>query len=412
MTLTLLFDLDDTLLENNIDTFIPAYLKKLAVHLANYVAPDLMVSKLLAATQVMLANNTAENSLERVFDQAFYPAIGRGKEEMRPILEQFYSEVFPELQGLTRPIPQATHVVQYARSRGHTIAIATNPLFPRMAIHQRLRWAGFDPEQAPFSLITSYESFHFAKPNSAFITEILAQLGWADQPAVMIGNSLADDLSPAAQLGLPVFWVTDQVVSLPEGFHPLSSSGTLSDVPAWLDRVDSTELRQEYFTPAALLAILKSTPAALDTLSQGLVERQWQERPDTGEWSLTEIFSHLRDVDREVNIPRFSKIIAGENPFVPGINTDTWAEERDYFHNDGPSALRGFIETRSQMCKQLERLSDEEWQRPARHAIFGPTHLGELVSFVATHDCSHIQQSQAAARSLSVSPNPSEAASL
>ena len=84
MTLTLLLDLDDTLLSNDIDTFLPAYLKALGKHLIDYVAPDKMVQNLLAATQVMLSNNSATLSLEHSFDQAFYPAIGRTKAGTAP----------------------------------------------------------------------------------------------------------------------------------------------------------------------------------------------------------------------------------------------------------------------------------------------------------------------------------------
>lgn len=400
MTLTLLIDLDDTLLGNDINTFLPAYLKLLGKHLIAYVAPEKMVQNLLASTQVMLKNNAATLSLEHSFDQAFYPAIGRTKAEMRPMLEQFYELVFPGLQPLTTQRPEAVQLVETALQKGHTLVIATNPIFPRMAILHRLRWAGLPPEQIPFALITDYERFHYAKPNPAFFAEILAQMSWPDQPAVVIGNSLEDDLIPAAKLGLPIFWVNQQAGQLPEGLPPLSASGRLDEVPAWLEQVDAAKSRQEFSTPQALLAVLKSTPAALDTLSLHLTERQWKERPAPDEWSLTQIFCHLRDVDQEINIPRIELVANEENPFVPGINSDTWAKERDYFHQDGRAALREFIEVRSKLIERLEQLDEAGWQRTVRHAIFGPTRVNELVSFIATHDRTHIQQSTAAAFAL------------
>jgi hypothetical protein len=287
--------------------------------------------------------------------------------------------------------------------------VATNPIFPRKAILHRLSWAGLEPNQVPFALVTDYERFHFAKPNPAFFAEILAQLGWPNQPAVVIGNSLEDDLVPAARLGLPVFWVVDpppgaehgpkpiaELPALPHEyrgvFHPLSASGPLSQVPGWLQQVDSADLRQEFNTPAAVLAVLKSTPAALDTLAQALTGRQWRERPAPDEWSLTEIFCHLRDVDREVHIARLEKVMSEPNPFLAGINTDTWAVERDYRDQDGPAALREFIEVRTRLIARLEALPEPDWQRTARHAIFGPTNIQELVEFITTHDRTHIQQ--------------------
>ncbi|MBE0699148.1 MAG: DinB family protein, partial [Anaerolineaceae bacterium] len=309
-----------------------------------------------------------------------------------PIIEQFYDEIYPDLYTLTSQRPEAAGIVAQAFDQGHQLVIATNPLFPRKAILHRLRWAGLDPDQVPFSLITSYEGLHFAKPNPAYLAEIIAQMGCPNQPTVMVGNSLQDDLVPANQLGMPVFWVTADQAELPAGFHPLSTSGTLDQLPTWLKRVDAAEIRTEILTPAALLAVLKATPAAFETIQKHLTQQQWQQRPEPDEWSLTEIFCHLRDVDREVNIPRFEKIIQETNPFIPGIDTDPWSVERGYRDMDGPAALREYIDIRSQMVKMLGSLDEKNWRNPARHAIFGPTVLAELVSFVTTHDRSHIQQ--------------------
>jgi beta-phosphoglucomutase-like phosphatase (HAD superfamily) len=325
---------------------------------------------------------------------------------MRPLLEQFYAEIFPSLQTVTAPRPDAIHLVDYAVAQGHTLVVATNPIFPRQAILHRLDWAGLPAERTPFALITDYEHFHFSKPNPAFFAEILAQLGWPAQPAVAIGNSLEDDLLPAARLGLPVFWVNPATTSLPSGLHPLSDGGSLADVIPWLEKIESADLRQEYNTPEALLAILKSTPAALDTLSASLTEQQWRERPEPKEWSLTEIFCHLRDSDQEVNLPRLEKVATEDNPFLPGVNTDTWADERDYLHQDGPAALSEFIEVRSRLVEHLEAMPGTEWQRTARHAIFGPTTLKELITFTVTHDRTHIDQSMKTLRALSPAQQP------
>jgi FMN phosphatase YigB (HAD superfamily) len=395
MTLTLLIDLDDTLLTNDINTFVPVYLKALGKHLAQHVSPEIMIPSLLAATQVMQENNSAAQSLEEAFDRAFYPAIGKSKPELRPAIEQFYDEVFPNLQHLTSPRPQAVDLITWAIDQGHQVIVATNPLFPRKAIEHRLRWAGLDPDKVPFVLVTTYENFHFSKPNPAYLAEILAQLGWPNQPAVMIGNSLTEDLIPAAKLGIPAFWVNPDQAQLPVGLHPLSAGGTLEEIPAWLQKVDTVETRQEFSLPISLSAILKSTPAALATISKKLPRKQWGMRPEPAEWSITEMFCHLNDVDGEVNIPRFEKILSEDNPFVAGINTDPWAEERNYQNLDGPEALQNFIEIRSRLIRMLETLQQEDWNRPARHAIFGPTNLAELVGFVTTHDRSHIQQALA-----------------
>jgi len=49
-----LFDLDDTLLENNMDHFLKGYFGRLAPHVAHLVPPEKFMPALLAATQAMI----------------------------------------------------------------------------------------------------------------------------------------------------------------------------------------------------------------------------------------------------------------------------------------------------------------------------------------------------------------------
>ena len=398
MPLTLLFDLDDTLLGNDINRFLPVYLKMLGKHLADHVAPEKMIQELLAATQKMIHNHDLSVTLEQAFDAAFYPAIGKPKAELRALLENFYDQVFPGLQSITSSRPAARPLVQAALARGHTIAVATNPLFPHKAIEHRLNWAGLPVQETAFAAVTSYESYHFAKPNPAFYAEVLAQLGWPNQPAVVIGNSLEDDLRPAAELGMPGYWVTDGHEALPGDLPPLSASGPLEGVLSWTETIAKANQVQEIQSHVGLISVLKATPAAFSTFSQKLTEKQWQQRPEPSEWSITEILCHLRDVDLEINLPRIEKVASGSNPFLPGINSDTWTEERRYCEQDGQSAFLSFREARRNLIDCIENLKPEEWELSARHAIFGPTSLRELVGFMTTHDRSHIQQIASAAR--------------
>jgi hypothetical protein len=137
--------------------------------------------------------------------------------------------------------------------------------------------------------------------------------------------------------------------------------------------------------------VLRSTPAALDTLChQRIVDLG--KRPALDEWSAGEVLCHLRDVDHEVNLPRLFKVINERNPFLAGQDTDPWAEERQYCQQDGLRALEDFINARLDVLRLLEDLPAESWERRARHAIFGPTRLRELVNIIAGHDILHVQQ--------------------
>jgi hypothetical protein len=141
-----------------------------------------------------------------------------------------------------------------------------------------------------------------------------------------------------------------------------------------------------------MLAILRSTPAVLEAISGDLDNPTWTKHPRPGEWSFTEILCHFRDVDAEVNLPRIVNVLQETNPFIPGIDTDQWAEERLYFCQNGREALNDFISSRIQLLDILDDLKPDDWTRPARHAIFGPTVLKELISIIVGHDRLHIRQ--------------------
>lgn len=392
MTLTLLLDLDGTLLVNEMGAFVSAYTRALSKHMAPYADPVRMVSELLSATQKMLDNRRPDRTLKETFDAAFYPALELEELKVRSTLEAFYKNVFPTLKPFTEFRSEAVALVKEAIKRGYRIGIATNPLFPRTAIVQRIAWAGLSPDDPSISLIPSYETFHFTKPNPAFYAEFLARMGWPEGPVLMVGNDIEADIEAARRMGLPTFHIPEDGAPgspAPDGVNP---SGALADVIPWIDSQPEEALLPDYSGPQALISILRSTPAALHSLAEELPAEAWTYCPQPGEWCLAEITCHLRDVEREVNIPRLKKITDEANPFLPGMDTDPWAVERQYIVQDCMEALDAFTANRTEFLSLLEGLGREDWQRPARHAIFGPTHLWELVGFIAGHDRLHIQQ--------------------
>ncbi|HRK90685.1 MAG TPA: hypothetical protein PK152_16230, partial [Anaerolineales bacterium] len=98
MPLTLLLDLDDTLLDTNLPAFIPAYFQALAKDLAPHIDPGLMMRSLLLGTNLMNQSDDFSRTLSDVFDDAFYSQLGISKAELLPAIEHFYDHVFPNLQ--------------------------------------------------------------------------------------------------------------------------------------------------------------------------------------------------------------------------------------------------------------------------------------------------------------------------
>lgn len=387
MSLTLLLDLDDTLLDTNLNTFIPAYFQALATHLESYAAPDLMIRALLSGMSLMNESEDPTQTLEEIFETDFYLKLGVSKSELSHIVEEFYDDVFPELGSHTRARPEAVPLIEWALSCDFRLAIATDPLFPRKATYHRLRWAGFDPER--FELISTFEHFHFSKTHPAYYAEMLGRLGWPEGPVLMVGNDIERDLMPAHRLGLKTYLVDGDAASAP-GFE--AGHGRLTDLRPWLESTDISTLEPSFRSREAALAIMTSSPAVFRSMSTSLTEEQWRHEPSREDWALNEILCHLRDTEREIHEMQLTLMIEKEGAFIPRPETGVWASEREYLNIDGRAALTEFALARIENLKTLKGLDEGIWSRSARHAIFGPTDFLEVVSFMADHDRLHIQQ--------------------
>lgn len=393
---TLLLDLDDTLLVNDIEAFIPVYLQRFSQEVAAVMNPELFVKALWAGTRAMMANRQPDCTLREVFESVFYPMVGSIQGTFQPIADRFYAEVFPTLREFTRFRPEAVELVEQARQAGYRLVVATNPLFPIVAILHRLEWAGFPADRFPFELVSSYETFHFTKDQPAYYCEILGRLGWPEGPVVMVGDDWMGDIQSAARAGLASFWITNGRSTQPTAgdLSTPSASGKLEDLLLWLKATPEDGLIPRVENPPAILASLRATAAVIDTLCRGLPEEKWKARQSPEEWSPVEVLCHLRDVDLEVNLPRLIKVIQEQSPFIPAVDSDPWAHTRAYILQDPGGALQGFFQARQQLLDFLEKLAPEDWQRTCRHAIFGPTSLAELAGITAAHDRIHVRQFQ------------------
>lgn len=227
-----LFDLDGTLLSNDMDVFLPHYFRLLTARMARLVPPDEFMTHLMQASQAMLANDGHATN-EEVFARAFYSQVAHSREELEPIFQDFYENDFPTLRQYTQRRPEARQVVQQTFDLGYDVAIATNPLFPATAIEQRLEWAGV--AGFPYRLVTTYENSRATKPNLLYFEQILETLGHPAEAALVVGDEDMDMV--AAHLGCATFLVpgprTDLAASTPRPTY----EGALAEVGALLERL-------------------------------------------------------------------------------------------------------------------------------------------------------------------------------
>lgn len=247
----MLFDLDGTLLINDMESFGPHYFKalltkfrRLCPRTTGYLGPDqLFASALQIATRAMWLNDGSSGTNADVFWAEFFPRIGREPEELMPLFEEFYAHDFESLRKHTSRDPDAHPLVSLAFGRGYQVAIATQPMFPMAANLARLRWAGVSAEEFHYDYIASYETMTACKPHPRFFAELLERLGRVPQECLMVGDSLEADM-PAGQLGLRTFWVNRWQRDEPP-LPAYDAHGTLRDLIELIEtgRMDAPELR-------------------------------------------------------------------------------------------------------------------------------------------------------------------------
>ncbi len=225
----LLLDLDDTLLENPMATFIPAYFRALTDFVTEIRPPERLIEQLLIATRTMDGGDGTGPSNEEVFADAFFGGLGVPREELEPVFERFYAEAFPMLRPLTGARPAAPKIVEWAGRRGLQVAIATNPVFPRTAIEQRMEWAGVGVDRFEYAHVTSYENSHTTKFHPSYYREILDVLGRRPEECLMVGDNWSWDMVNAAEVGIPGYWIADPSITPPLAGPMLAGQGSLDD---------------------------------------------------------------------------------------------------------------------------------------------------------------------------------------
>ncbi len=210
MLTTVLFDLDGTLLPMDQDIFAKVYFSGLAKKAAPHgYEPTRLIDTVWQGTACMVKNDGVRTN-EAVFWDHFAAVYGEEARRDITIFDAFYEENFHEVQKVCGFAPRARSIVRGLRDAGLRVVLATNPLFPQVATHARIRWAGLEPTD--FELITTYENACYCKPNPDYYRDILARLSLSPETCVMVGNDVAEDMI-AETLGMQVFLLTDCLIN-------------------------------------------------------------------------------------------------------------------------------------------------------------------------------------------------------
>lgn len=241
MIQALLLDLDDTLLGNHVETFMKGYFSLLSDYARPLFDESTFMPHLIQSTQAMIRDTDPAVTNAENFWRSFEGLTGGRRDELEPFFHRFYETQFEQLRPSTVLRPAARALIQAAFDRDLAVVIATNPLFPRSAIEQRLAWAGIPVGEYDYALVTTYENMHAAKPQSAYYREILAVVGCRPQQALMVGDDWKNDIAPAASIGINTYWIAPDDAESPQD-DVLQGRGSLDELArrvaeGWLERL-------------------------------------------------------------------------------------------------------------------------------------------------------------------------------
>lgn len=206
---TFFFDLDGTLLPIDGKKFEELYFQGLSARFTDLYTPEEFIKIIWDATKAMVSD-TRPITNETAFMEALGRVVGEKLGEMQNRFTAFYATDFDRVREAVIENAEVHESIRILKQKGYDLVIATNPMFPRLAIEKRIAWTGLNRQD--FSHVTSFEENHYCKPQPMFYQELLDILGKKSAEVMMVGNDVDEDLV-AGKLGISTYLITNHHIN-------------------------------------------------------------------------------------------------------------------------------------------------------------------------------------------------------
>ncbi len=208
MVKTVLIDMDGTLLNMGESAFEKEYLRRMVIFLEQRYpgkGKDLVKAVGYGAEMMKVSDGTRTNL--DVFWEGFEKASGYTREEIEPVITQYYQTDFTHIGDDYVPDQDMQEAVRTLAQKGYQLIVATTPVVPLIANQERVRWSGL--ADIPWQDITSFETYNYSKPNVKYFQQICDKYALNPSECLMIGDSLIKDY-PATELGMEFFLILNE----------------------------------------------------------------------------------------------------------------------------------------------------------------------------------------------------------
>ncbi|UCH21666.1 MAG: HAD family hydrolase [Deltaproteobacteria bacterium] len=200
-----LLDLDNTLVLYDELKFFERYFEKLCHFFSDIFPPDEFTERVIKATMA-LGQNNGEMSNSRFFINFFAKGLKESQLNLWRRFIAFYENEYHKID-VDVTVPSGLHeVMRWMQHVRLKLVLASNPIYPPIALEKRLAWAGLD--SSCFDLITHIENMSYVKPRPAYYRQICEKINESPAVCLMIGNDPVNDMM-AARAGLKTYLTTD-----------------------------------------------------------------------------------------------------------------------------------------------------------------------------------------------------------
>ena len=237
---TVLFDLDGTLLPIDGEAFEAIYFKGLSSYFIDRFEPKEFIKIIWSATKQMVMDTSSKTN-EEVFMDALKEIVQEDITWMQERFERFYLNEFDQIKLAVTPNESIQKAVKLLKEKGYRCVIATNPMFPKIAIEKRIEWTGCDRND--FEYVTSFEKNHFCKPQIKFYEEILSDLRLNVTECLMVGNDIREDMI-VSKIGMKSYLITDHIIQNEDIPEYVNYSGSYDDFLSFVQQLEAVTNKQ------------------------------------------------------------------------------------------------------------------------------------------------------------------------
>lgn len=204
-----LLDLDNTLIYNPDYQFAIAFIKLLNEHFQKSLQISNISEYFRKGIQQLNHHRDSRMTNSQMMVEVLAQETHILSEQIQETLSRFYQNVYPQLKPHIKPNPIARNLIKALLKQNISIIIATQPFYPKEAVLQRLVWGNLSDYIENFALITHSDNMHSTKPAHTYYKEIINITQIDPLGAIMVGDSIENDIVPAQSIGLHTYHITE-----------------------------------------------------------------------------------------------------------------------------------------------------------------------------------------------------------